>query len=150
MRASVAARRSRRWSGGDVNGDGAHNDRAFIIRPESAPLTRPSRNRHAPAGSTRSQTRVGECLTSQFGRIADRNSCRDGWTQSLSMRPGSAELPSWAAGDDPVDAQNVLTGLDQLFHGANGLRGWGEGRRADATLLDVRGFDRDKAASPTR
>src|SRR5690606_32781619 len=40
-----------------------------------------------------------------------------------------------------VDAQNVLTGLDQLFHGRDGMRGWGEGRRADATLLEVRGFD---------
>jgi hypothetical protein len=35
----------------------------------------------------------------------------------------------------------VLTGLDQVIHGRDNMRGWGEGQRADANLLEVRGFD---------
>ncbi len=126
---------------GDVNGDGAYNDRAFIFDPNSAPDTAVANGMARLLDNV--PDRVRECLTSQFGRIADRNSCRDGWTQSLSMRLGlRPNLPSVGRRlTISVDAQNVLTGLDQLFHGRDGMRGWGEGRRADATLLEVRGFD---------
>src|SRR5262249_14668144 len=40
-----------------------------------------------------------------------------------------------------VSAINPLAGLDQLLHGSDGLRGWGQPNRADPTLLYVRGFD---------
>lgn len=40
-----------------------------------------------------------------------------------------------------VSAINPLAGLDQLLHGVDNLRGWGQPNRADPTLLYVRGFD---------
>ena len=40
-----------------------------------------------------------------------------------------------------VSAINPLAGLDQLLHGSNNLKGWGQPNRADPTLLYVRGFD---------
>lgn len=126
---------------GDVNGDGARNDRAFVFAPTSAPDTAIANGMARLLANV--PGRVRECLESQFGRIADRNSCRNGWTQSLDMRLGlRPNLPSVGRRlTISVDARNVLTGLDQLFHGRDGMRGWGEGRRADATLLVVRGFD---------
>lgn len=36
---------------------------------------------------------------------------------------------------------NTLTGLDQLLHGSDNLRGWGQPSFPDRTLLYVRGFD---------
>ncbi|MBA3657487.1 MAG: hypothetical protein H0W69_09075 [Gemmatimonadaceae bacterium] len=38
-------------------------------------------------------------------------------------------------------ALNTLTGLDQLLHGSDNLRGWGQPVFPDRTLLYVRGFD---------
>jgi hypothetical protein len=40
-----------------------------------------------------------------------------------------------------LSAINPLAGLDQLLHGSNNLKGWGQPNRADPTLLYVSGFD---------
>jgi hypothetical protein len=40
-----------------------------------------------------------------------------------------------------LSTSNLLGGLDRLFHGESGLRGWGQSARPDPTLLYVRGFD---------
>jgi hypothetical protein len=40
-----------------------------------------------------------------------------------------------------VCAINPLAGLDQLLHGADNLKGWGQPNRADPTLRYVTGFD---------
>jgi len=40
-----------------------------------------------------------------------------------------------------VSAINPLAGLDQLLHGSDNLKGWGQPNRADPTLLYVSGFD---------
>ena len=40
-----------------------------------------------------------------------------------------------------LSTSNLLAGLDRLFHGESGLRGWGQSARPDPTLLYVRGFD---------
>jgi hypothetical protein len=40
-----------------------------------------------------------------------------------------------------VSTLNLLTGLDQLLHGSDNLRGWGQPSFPDRTLLYVRGFD---------
>src|SRR5688572_31760470 len=40
-----------------------------------------------------------------------------------------------------VTTQNLLGGLDELFHGGRNLHGWGAIRSQDNTLLYVRGFD---------
>jgi hypothetical protein len=127
----------------DINGDGMRNDRAFIFDP-----ARPETDPDVAAAMTRllatSPQRVRSCLEQQLGRIADRNSCRDGWTQSLDLR-GSfrPSLPTLQRRlTIHADIRNVLTGLDQLLHGRDDMRGWGEGQRSDPNLLEVRGFDR--------
>jgi hypothetical protein len=125
----------------DINGDGLRNDRAFVFDPAS-PV-----DAEVATAMTRllaaSPGRVRDCLEAQFGRIADRNSCRNGWTQSLDLRAGiRPNLPRLERRFTvSVDARNVLTGVDQLLHGRDGMKGWGEGRMADPTLLYVRGFD---------
>jgi hypothetical protein len=110
----------------DINGDGLRNDRAFVFDPRAA-----------------GTDRVRSCLESQLGSIADRNSCRNGWTQSLDMRLGlRPNLPTVQRRFTlNADFRNVLTGLDQLVNGRNDMRGWGEGQRADPNLLEVRAFD---------
>ena len=127
--------------GSDINGDGARNDRAFIFNPAAAPdsalangMTRLLET--APAG-------VRDCLRSQLGSIADRNSCTAPWYPSLDLQ---ANFRPAALGLDrrltiSVVALNPLAGLDRLLHGADDLRGWGQPARPDATLLYVRGFD---------
>ncbi|CAN5595263.1 hypothetical protein BH23GEM10_BH23GEM10_10800 [soil metagenome] len=125
----------------DINGDGVRNDRAFIFDPSltadpevAAAMTRLMSN--AP-------DRVQDCLQSQLGRIADRNSCRNGSTQSLDMRLSvRPNLPTLQRRMTlSLDTRNMLTGLDQVINGRDDMKGWGEGQRADANLLEVRGFN---------
>src|SRR5690606_13014295 len=69
----------------DINGDGARNDRAFVPDPATAdPEIAAAMLRVLDAVPGR----VRDCLEKQFGRIAERNSCRNGWSQSLDMRLG--------------------------------------------------------------
>lgn len=124
---------------GDVNGDGARNDRAFIFHPALAGPLSPDLTRlldHAPG-------RVRDCLTSQAGAIAARNSCRGPWQVTMDLqlnwRPSFWGLDQRLALS--LVTSNLLGGLDQLFHGDRALHGWGASYRPDATLLIVRGFD---------
>lgn len=129
----------------DINGDGARNDRAFIFDPAAAPDTAlgegMSRLLNVVPG------RVRGCLNAQLGRIADRNSCRDSWTENVdvraSLRPNLPRLERRLTVS--VDTRNLLTGVDQLINGNNNLKGWGEGQHADNTLLNVRRFDRSSS-----
>ena len=127
--------------GGDVNGDGVRNDRAFIFDPAttSDPVVADGIGRLL----TSAPERVRECLKSQLGRIAERNSCEAPWTPSLDLRanlrptiPGVGRRLTLS-----ITAVNPLTGIDQLLHGARNLRGWGQQNRPDPTLLYVSGFD---------
>jgi hypothetical protein len=126
----------------DINGDGMRNDRAFVFDPFDA-----ATNPDLAAGMLRlldsTPSRVRSCLESQFGSIADRNSCRNSWSQSFdmraSLRPNLPRLERRLTMS--ADFRNVLTGLDQVINGRANLKGWGEGQRADANLLEVRGFD---------
>lgn len=126
----------------DINGDGMRNDRAFVFDPYEPGLDTAVANAMLRLLDNVSP-RVRRCLESQFGEIAARNSCRNGWTQSLSMRANfRPQLP----GVDrrltiTADINNILTGLDYLFHGREGMKGWGEGQRANADLLTVRQYD---------
>ncbi|TVP77017.1 MAG: hypothetical protein EA352_04530 [Gemmatimonadales bacterium] len=128
----------------DINGDGLRNDRAFVFDPAAA--ADPAVVAGMESLLATAPSRVVDCLDSQLGGVATRNSCRNGWTQSLSARLNiRPELP----GLDrrltvSVDAQNVLAGMDQLFNGSGNMRGWGEGARAEPVLLRVRGFDADR------
>ena len=125
---------------GDINGDGSHNDRAFVFNPTTtADPAVAFAMKQLIAGSPGN---VRDCLTSQLGSVAGRNSCRGPWTPSLDMqmnfRPESFNLKRKMTLS--LVGSNLLAGLDQLFHGSS-LRGWGQYNRADPTLLYVRGFD---------
>jgi len=127
--------------GSDINGDGARNDRAFLFNPATAT------DANVVAGMQRlldnAPDAVQECLTSQLGRIAGRNSCRGPWQPSLDLqlnwRPNFLGLNRRLA--ISVLTVNALGGLDRLVHGSDNLRGWGQFRGTDNTLLYVRGFD---------
>ncbi|HWJ24248.1 MAG TPA: Spy/CpxP family protein refolding chaperone, partial [Gemmatimonadaceae bacterium] len=73
-----------------------------------------------------------------------RNSCRGAWTPTLDLQ---ANVRPWLGPSLQrrlafmISFVNPLAGLDQLLHGANDLRGWGQPSRPDPTLLYVRGFD---------
>lgn len=133
--------------GGDVNGDGARNDRAFIFDPSATtdPELASAMRRLLQTGPGR----VRECLVEQTGRIADRNSCTGDWTHSLNLRSTwRPELPRVQRRlSVSIDAFNLAAGADKLLHGSDDLRGWGQGGRSfDPTLLYVRGFDRAAGA----
>ena len=128
--------------GGDINGDGARNDRAFIYDPASAPDTVLALGMSRLLETAPDAAR--ECLLEQMGRIASRNSCAGGWTPTLDLQFNVRPDFGGTIGRRltfMVAMVNPLAGLDQLLHGNGGLRGWGQPSRADATLLYVRGFD---------
>ena len=130
--------------GGDINGDGRVNDRAFIFNPTDAL----ARGDTAVAnGMTRllanTSDRARDCLLKQTGKVADRSSCSTPWSPSLDLQ---ANIRPAGFGLDrrltiSVSTMNALTGLDQLLHGSDHLHGWGQPSFPDRTLLYVRGFD---------
>jgi hypothetical protein len=125
---------------GDVNGDGAANDRAFVF-------TGAARDTALAAGMARLLATLPagmrDCLERQAGRLAERNGCRTGWSTSLDLR---VELQPWRRALEhrlllSVSTVNGLTLLDRALHGGDGLHGWGQPAGADPVLLRVRGFD---------
>ncbi|HEU5184629.1 MAG TPA: carboxypeptidase regulatory-like domain-containing protein, partial [Gemmatimonadaceae bacterium] len=126
--------------GGDVNGDGARNDRAFIYDPTRAADTTALADGMAQVLSS-APRRARDCLTSQLGTIASRNSCSAPWSSSLdfqlNIRPQRWGLNRRVTFS--MLALNALAGLDQLLH--DDLRGWGQPSFPDRTLMYVRGFD---------
>lgn len=127
--------------GGDVNGDGLANDRAFVFDPATAPDPLVAERVRALLASGAPAAR--ECLRRQLGQTAGRNSCTGPWgvTSTASVVvfpaiPGSRERARVA-----LSVANPLGGVDQLLHGSDGLRGWGTMPYPEQTLLQVRGFD---------
>ncbi|MFI5257013.1 MAG: carboxypeptidase regulatory-like domain-containing protein [Gemmatimonadales bacterium] len=125
---------------GDVNGDGYNNDRAYVFDPATASDPAVASAMSALlAGSGRAK----DCLASQLGQLATRNSCMGPWTSSanlaLSLNPLKFRLPQRA--NLSFSVSNPLGAADILLHGENGLHGWGQGASPDQTLLYVRGFD---------
>jgi hypothetical protein len=108
---------------GDINGDGARNDRAFVF-PDAATL-----------GIA--------CLTRQVGTIAGRNSCRGPWTGTFDLqanwRPNLFGLNRRLAVS--IVTVNLLRGVDELVHGSDDARGWGMTLRPNPILQAVTGFD---------
>lgn len=127
--------------GGDINGDGARNDRAFVFDP--AVTADPALAEGMRRVLESVPSRVRDCLEEQLGEIASRSSCRAPWSYSLDLRANlRPELPGIGRRlAISVDAVNTLSGVDRLLHGSGGLRGWGQRSRPDATLLYPRGFD---------
>jgi hypothetical protein len=127
--------------GGDINGDGARNDPAFIFDPARTASAALAADMSRLLRSLPGQAQA--CLTRQLGTVAGRNSCSGPWNFGLDLR---ANLQPMLPGIDrrlsiSVDATNTLTGVDQLLHGSGGLRGWGQTNRVDPILLYPRGFD---------
>jgi hypothetical protein len=124
---------------GDVNGDGTWNDRAFVFAPGTATAeAQAMRDLLALASSG-----VRDCLTSQTGRVAGRNSCTGPWQGTLDFqlnwRPAQLGLNRRLM--ISVVTVNFLHGLDQLLHSPANEKGWGLTPRPDGTLLYVTGFD---------
>jgi hypothetical protein len=125
-----------------VNGDGARNDAAFVFDPArlaADPALRTAYERLLAVAPDAAR----ECLASQTGQVAARNSCRGPWTPGLDLqlnyKPDRLGLKRRLTVSTLL--VNPLAGLDQALHGADGLHGWGQFARPDPTLLAVRGFD---------
>lgn len=129
---------------GDVNGDSYGNDRAFVFNPA------------APAGSIDPVVATGmssllasatgqarECLESQLGALAARNSCIGPWTTSanLSISLNSVRLGLPQRATITLQVSNPLGGIDRLVNGQDNLKGWGQTIIPEQQLLFVRGFD---------
>ena len=126
---------------GDVNGDGYSNDRAYIFNPATAadPAVAAGIRDLLDSGSGPAR----ECLSSQLGKLAERNSCQGPWTSSanlsVSFNPMKVRMPQRTTLSFSVS--NPLGAADILLHGENKLHGWGQVALSDPTLLYVRGFD---------
>lgn len=128
--------------GGDVNGDGLFNDRAFVFNPGAPPDSAVGADLRALLAGSTSRTR--DCLTNEMGHAAGRNSCEGPWTASLNASLSSEfELPNSHGRYMTISLAiaNPLGGLDQLLHGSSHLRGWGLPAFPDPVLYNVRGFD---------
>jgi hypothetical protein len=127
--------------GSDINGDGLANDRAFVFAPTST--VDPAAASGIRSLLASSSSRVRDCLVSQAGRVAGRNSCEGSWTATanVGVRLNGQQLLHTPRMDVTLNLTNPLGGLDQLLHGANNLHGWGAGATPDRTLYTVRGFD---------
>jgi len=139
---SVYARNTFRFEprvSGDVNGDGASNDLAFVFDPaQTADTAVANGMRRLLAGAPNS---VRDCLTSQMGRIASLGSCSAPWFMNAGL---SVQFtPAWQQKRLTLSIQtsNVVSGADMLLHGPNHLHGWGQFFGTDENLLYVRGFD---------
>lgn len=125
---------------GDINGDGSsRNDRAYIFSPTGAPDSVTAAAMTRLLASTSGN--AASCLRAQQGGIAARNSCTGPWQPALDLQL------NWRSGlfdrrlAVSFQTLNLLGGLDELFNGADHLKGWGGNARPDATLLTVNGFD---------
>jgi hypothetical protein len=88
-------------------------------------------------------SRVRNCLESQTGRIAARNSCEGPWTATMNavlvLNPERLGMQNRT--QLSLSLTNIPSGLDALLHGTSRLQGWGQPSASDPTLLLVRGFD---------
>jgi hypothetical protein len=125
--------------GGDVNGDGLRNDRAYIFAPGAGTAVAQAMARLLASASPS----VRGCLERQVGTVAARNSCFGPWQGTLDFqlnwRPAFWGLNHRL--QVSVITYNFLRGLDELLHGVNGAQGWGLQTRPDGTLLYVTGFN---------
>lgn len=124
---------------GDVNGDGAANDLAFVFDPERTADTAVANGMQRLLATA--SPRVRDCLTQQLGHIAAPSSCSGPW--SLNGGLNVRLMPPWQGKRLTLSIQvsNVLNGADLLIHGPSHLHGWGQFPNFDQRLLYVRGFD---------
>ncbi|HEX6313693.1 MAG TPA: TonB-dependent receptor [Gemmatimonadaceae bacterium] len=126
---------------GDVNGDGYSNDRAFIFDPantaDAALASQMQQLINSSSGSAR------DCLLRQLGQLAGRASCTGPWTQSAVLSLSFNPVKVWMPQRTSISLQvaNPLGAADLMFNGSDDLRGWGQVRTPEQSLLFVRGFD---------
>ena len=74
-----------------------------------------------------------DCLQSQLGRVAGRNSCEGPWTStgflSIAFNPIKVRMPQRATLS--LQVANPLGAADMLLHGADNLHGWGQSPTPD-------------------
>ncbi|HEY2806754.1 MAG TPA: hypothetical protein VGI92_12925, partial [Gemmatimonadales bacterium] len=125
--------------GGDINGDGLRNDRAFVFAPGNQNTVAAGMQ----ALLAQASPSIRDCLLSQMGTIAARSSCTSPWQYSIDFqmnwRPTFLGLNRRLT--ISVLTSNFLRGLDELLHGSGNTKGWGLVTRPDGTLLYVTGFD---------
>jgi hypothetical protein len=129
--------------GGDINGDGYGNDRAFVFDPAALAPSDPALADAMRGFLARAPVSARDCLTRQVGRVAGRNSCEGPWFTTLNARVGlmSQRLHLPRRMFVTLNLNNPLTGVDALLHGSSNLHGWGQRPFVDPTLFYVRGFD---------
>ncbi len=125
----------------DINGDGQRNDRSFVFDP-NAPTTDST-----VAAGMRQLLATGtgtarQCLPSQFGQPAERNWCVGPWVPGFDLKLTVTPNVSFAQKLTlSLTALNTLVGIDELLHGRDNIRGWGQDASVDQRLLFVTGFD---------
>lgn len=126
---------------GDVNGDGASNDRAYIVDPALAADSALAAGMQSLLDGGTSSARA--CLTAQLGRFAARGSCQAPWTATgmLQIRFNPAKLGLPKRSTVSLTLQNPLALADLVAHGSRDVHGWGQSIQPDQALLFVRGFD---------
>jgi hypothetical protein len=133
---------------GDINGDGWSNDRAYLFDPSGIADTAIANGMQALLAGGSGAAR--DCLSTQLGGIAGRNSCVGPWTStatmSFSFNPLKVRMPQRATLS--FQLSNPLGAADLIANGSNNLRGWGQAPIPDASLLYVRGFDASDPANP--
>jgi hypothetical protein len=127
--------------GGDVNGDGYWNDRAYVASPSAAVDPAVAEGMRQLLAAAPGATR--HCLEGQLGAIAARNSCTGPWTSSatLNVTLDRARFRMPDRGAISFSVSNPLGAADLLAHGSEHLHGWGQAAFPDQNLLYVRGFD---------
>lgn len=127
----------------DINGDSYNNDRAFIYDP--ATVADPELRLGLENFLANGTREAVECLRSQMGQFAGRNSCTGPWqmTGNLNISFNSLKLGLPQRASLRLQVANPLNGLDRLINGEDGLKGWGATPNPgnNGALLFVRGFD---------
>src|SRR5262249_7966906 len=127
--------------GGDVNGDGYSNDRAFIADP--AKTDDPAMASGMASLLAHAPSSARDCLRRQLNTLASRNSCEGPWTSlanlSLALNTLKTRLPQRTSVS--LQLSNPLAAADLAFHGEGKLQGWGQPSVPSSQLLFVRGFD---------
>ena len=125
--------------GGDINGDGSANDRAFIFSPTVTDTAIANGMQSLLANGSKG---AKDCLASQVGKLAGRFSCQGPWitnaSMSITFNPIKVRMPQRAALS--FQLSNPLGAADMLVNGNDNLKGWGQTVFPDAQLLYVRGF----------
>jgi hypothetical protein len=122
--------------GGDINGDGLANDRAFVFDPQDTSVSgyRELVNRLSPE--------LRRCVESQVGGVARVNSCRGPWsaTTNAAFAIDPYRIGLQNRGSVRLVLSNLAAGLDLLLHGPAKSHGWGQVAFPDPVLYGVRGF----------